>query len=557
MEDVPPCTPVAFPATTGNKRTFKFKKFESTFTMSRDVYQEFYRRGCVDVDPIPAMDLQNDIHAIFRPEAFRGLTAEQYTFIRPALTLASRFITDEAYMEYWAHLCSAQRVEDSARELSGEEDKPGHILRANPDISANEAVGMARTALAELATNLTFFFFDDVYSSRVKAAGEAFAGDMHRICRYNEDVHNGCVAGQCRWCDDWPKLRCAGCRGTLYEGETVEELQEAARARELTTKARTTRGLVAALKQQDLANDGIPSQETNGQVPNRDNMSNLQIGLLQQMYQHIQKATSASPQEIWSGSSELRFQFAVATTLCHELVHVFWWWTQRRCLYCERREPWWSGNEEKVLVAPELGEEWEWWALGSRVPAAGKLQETPQEKSPTVFSQSNWCHTFETKTGGFSYVKGCVSHVYIFPVEWTNSWFQEATWTNICDNGREAGRPTHDNLVILSELGTNMINDDEFDTFKCEIEDYSHPELVAQGGFESEKIKPALYGKSKMKSDEDILQYMNKLLRKKVEKRNTRVVKASKKGKGKGRVKKSQVSTYRLNTKRKIVTNIK
>ncbi|KAF7567367.1 hypothetical protein PtrM4_139580 [Pyrenophora tritici-repentis] len=141
--------------------------------MTRDVYQDLYSRGCVDVDPIPAMDLQNEIQTIFRPEAFRNLTAEQYEFIRPALTLASRLITEDAYMEFWVHLCSADPVEDSGRKRGADETKIGEVLCADPNIPANEAVAMARTALGELSHNLTFFSLDNAYSEkRDNGAGE-------------------------------------------------------------------------------------------------------------------------------------------------------------------------------------------------------------------------------------------------------------------------------------------------------------------------------------------------------------------------------------------------
>ncbi|KAA8616969.1 hypothetical protein PtrV1_10270 [Pyrenophora tritici-repentis] len=251
-------------------------------------------------------------------------------------------------------------------------------------------------------------------------------------------------------------------------------------------------------------------------------MSDLQIGLHRHMYQHIQRATGPQPQEAWSRSSELRFQFSVATTLCHELVHVVFWWSQLR---------------KKINLGPELGNDWEWWALGSRVPTAAKILETPEDQATTAFSLSNFCHTFQTKTGGKSYYKDC---------------FQESTWASIRANGREAGRPIHDNLVIVSELGTDVADDDTFNTLQCEIEDYSHAQLVVQGGFEDDKIKPALYGKNKMKSNKQVVQYIDKLLRKEVEARKTKVVKAGKKGTKKT----APISTDKLTTKQEDETKM-
>ncbi|EDU50632.1 predicted protein [Pyrenophora tritici-repentis Pt-1C-BFP] len=336
---VPNCVPVAFPAPE-NKEKFKFKKLDSTLTMTRDVYQDLYSRGCVDVDPIPAMDLQNEIQTIFRPEAFRNLTAEQYEFIRPALTLASRLITEDAYMEFW--VCTDTCTNTSKEPLDPNPKKPG--LAAQNSSS-----------------------------------------------------------------------------GGLSSGASTAE--------------GTSRG---------------------------------------------------GPQ-----------------------------------------------TRKKINLGPELGNDWEWWALGSRVPTAAKILETPEDQATTAFSLSNFCHTFQTKTGGKSYYKDCVSHI-------------------IRANGREAGRPIHDNLVIVSELGTDVADDDTFNTLQCEIEDYSHAQLVVQGGFEDDKIKPALYGKNKMKSNKQVVQYIDKLLRKEVEARKTKVVKAGKKGTKKT----APISTDKLTTKQEDETKM-
>src|SRR4051794_35814522 len=125
-----PYTPVKFPEP-ASKKTFKFRKDrEATYTMTRAVYEELYRRGCVDVTPVPAMNLQNEVHVIFRRDAFRGITATQYNFMRPALTLASRFITENEYMEFWAHLCTAGLVKDNQRELHFSESETGQVLES-------------------------------------------------------------------------------------------------------------------------------------------------------------------------------------------------------------------------------------------------------------------------------------------------------------------------------------------------------------------------------------------------------------------------------------------
>ena len=546
-----PYTPVGFPEL-AEKIKLKFRDDLNTGTMSRDVYQELYRHGCVEVDPIPAMDLQNGIHVIFRQAAFGNITAEQYNRMRPALTLASRFITEDAYLGYWAHLCTANLVEDTSRALGPGETKRGRVLQADPNITEHDARKRAQNAFTSLANNLTFFFLDDAYSSSADVAvAESYFGDIHRECRYRLKVNGECNRSDCRACAGEKKLRCAGCGGTWYEDSTLKELRDAVRARQIVnTKARKAADLVTALKQHDQDTDGVPSQEVSGRVQNRTNLPNLQIGVHQHAKQHIERATAAEAQDIWSQSEEVRFQFSLAATLTHELVHVFWWWTQLRCGLCEGNEPWWSENEDKIHFGPELGNSWEWWAFGSRVPTGRKIQENAEEEPRTIFSRSNWSQTFQTKTSGF-YFQPCVSHSYVFPMEWINSWFQEATWVNIRTNGREAGRPSHDNLIVMSQLGTKMVDDENFNTYKCEIEDYSHPELVAQGGF-TQEIKPALYAKSKMTSEELMLRHINKVLRRRVHRRNNKVMRD---WRAKRRTT-TPVSIYKLNKNYKITTRM-
>jgi hypothetical protein len=175
----------------------------------------------------------------------------------------------------------------------------------------------------------------------------------------------------------------------------------------------------------------------------------MQIGLHPGILSHFGRARAG--RHTWRQSEEVRFQFAAATTLVHELAHVFWWWTHSRCGICEGKEPWLSPNQRKIPEGPELGNDWEFWALGSRVPTAGniRIRRDPHDYEPTnIFSQSDWNYTFETGSGGRS-CHECISHQFIFPFKWINDWFREETWQNIDNHGKTAGRPNHDNMVIL------------------------------------------------------------------------------------------------------------
>jgi hypothetical protein len=127
-------------------------------------------------------------------------------------------------------------------------------------------------------------------------------------------------------------------------------------------------------------------------------------------------------------TEKVRFQFAVACTLVYELVHIFWWWTQRFCLHCEDEEPWFSLEERKYKTGPELGQSWEYWALGSRVPNAGKLVPIDKERDPpNIFTRCDCNYVPDTVEGGES-DNIAIYHDFIFPVDWINSWFLEDTW---------------------------------------------------------------------------------------------------------------------------------
>jgi hypothetical protein len=199
------------------------------------------------------------------------------------------------------------------------------------------------------------------------------------------------------------------------------------------------------------------------------------IGLRMDVYQHIREKRAGN---LWSASEEVRFQFGFAATLVHELVHVSYWWVGNRCPYGEYNEPWWSKRAPKLEPDPELGIDWEGWAFGSRVPTTTRIRARKAENPPNLFTRGNWSHTYKTARGGRS-SHDCVTHDFVFPVKWLNNWFREDTWTRIAANGREAGRPNHDSLVILSELGDYLgppnKDDNSFKRFTCDLENYTHP----------------------------------------------------------------------------------
>lgn len=68
------------------------------------VLRTLYSHGCVELDNLPACNLQNDTHPCLGRARFRDLTEAVYRFLEPAVTLASRFINNRQYLDFWTDL---------------------------------------------------------------------------------------------------------------------------------------------------------------------------------------------------------------------------------------------------------------------------------------------------------------------------------------------------------------------------------------------------------------------------------------------------------------------
>lgn len=66
--------------------------------ISEQVRHTLHDRGCLEVPNLPPCNLSNAIHPIFKHWRFADLTKDEYKFIRPALRLATSFITEDEYL---------------------------------------------------------------------------------------------------------------------------------------------------------------------------------------------------------------------------------------------------------------------------------------------------------------------------------------------------------------------------------------------------------------------------------------------------------------------------
>jgi hypothetical protein len=182
--------------------------------------------------------------------------------------------------------------------------------------------------------------------------------------------------------------------------------------------------MVHALDAHDVANNtNMPNPTTNAQL------NDLQIRLRDDVIMHVQGRVALT--DIWTDSEELRFQFALVTTLVHEVVHQFWWFRTRSCWQCTHPSPWWNRTDSlrRFATNPELGYSWEMWALGHSIPAPGKLDMVPRQGPPNIFSRSEWSSICRANGGGNGYqaLPSILAYNYILPVEYISDWFQQAT----------------------------------------------------------------------------------------------------------------------------------
>jgi hypothetical protein len=177
---------------------------------------------------------------------------------------------------------------------------------------------------------------------------------------------------------------------TWYKDKFVREL------REILTDRPTAYNFPGVKLKADLINvlkNLDADEEDENYVPPFDSrasdaqVSKIQTGLHWDLLKHIRNSLE---DESWTESEELRFQLAVAGTLCHEVVHAFWWHTRRRYCNREKHDPWWSVTERRHGDLPELGISWEQFAFGSRLPGAGKLLVDDDQDTPNIFQRCQW-----------------------------------------------------------------------------------------------------------------------------------------------------------------------
>jgi hypothetical protein len=148
------------------------KNLDGIYSITKPEYRKLWQKGCMEVSPLPPFNLENEVHELFRPEAFVGLDEWEYQFILPAVTLASRFIEDGPYLEFWKQLCTGRLVPDERPGRKSRKDEPKVKLNTlfadlDEDEDDDDATRLVEHSFGEIASvgNLTFFFLDEEWST--------------------------------------------------------------------------------------------------------------------------------------------------------------------------------------------------------------------------------------------------------------------------------------------------------------------------------------------------------------------------------------------------------
>ncbi|KAH9866041.1 hypothetical protein J1614_008605 [Plenodomus biglobosus] len=460
--------------------------------MSLDVFRTLWSRGCVEIDNFPDPDLQNDIHPVFARERFPHLRDTEYDYIRPATTLASRFIQERNYMGFWLRLCAGR---PETRPISGKAGHEFYIGAIDGFLAMKTAV-----ALEEIAQHITWFNIDRQWSERdPRRVGEVFMDADYEQCQRYKSFHDEVECGSCSYCRAEEHGLCCICRSPDYQDYGEGQQQKAHRVHSLGGCSRTPEEeLIDAFEADVVVSENLatPSMSANVKVPGAM-FKDIRIGLHDDMVKHIRDPKRDS----WTRCERLRFQFGLAATLVHELAHPFWYFTQKRCWSCFNPDPWLSETEPRHRDGPEVGISWEYWAFGMRAPDAGRIREFANEPVANIFQRHQWNYSVSTMEAGESNVQhDLVVHNFITPFEFIYSWFQESTWQSIATKGRVAGRPSYRNAVVLRteavkfRKSSGSLRRYQFGTRTCAIEPYQYAELVENGGLMSRARRPWMYG---------------------------------------------------------------
>lgn len=355
------------------------------------LYRDLCNRGYVEVNGLPTSDLTDAIHPIFKRRFFKGLTAAEWRVMRPTLILASRYITEKAYMGFWTHICTGTRIR------RGDVDRGHYVVEEGNFMMEDEALEKTKQALLNSSNKLKFFFKNRSWSDFQGhiTSGQTFFNAHEVKCARNTDLT---AQTYCDY-DDYPRCnwkregRCATCRADHYDVLPRDRLstipQERRRTNAPVSNNMTRAGIIRALQRHNARREGRHSQRKQKHKLTDRQLSHMHVGL---HYDAISQVRGMLHGSAWKNCEKIRFQLSLALVLCHELAHVFWRWTHRTCYECDAREPWFSNHGTEWEGGPELGFNWELSAFGCRFSDGIRVATENRGSRPTSVAVSSTFH---------------------------------------------------------------------------------------------------------------------------------------------------------------------
>ena len=278
--------------------------------MPLEVFRELWNRGCIEVDNLPISSLKNAIHPVFTRKRFQNaLTDRQYASIEPAVKLASRFITERSYLDFWVHLVSGVSTE-----WTRTVDRKKVTERYIAERHLKGAQTKTRKLLREMAACITWFNTDKAWSNAEPILNaETFMDRDDMACKRGRKLHNDDTCGRCKYCGAERRGVCTVCRYQYYTEWPRQDVLELCKELEWEGLAGQTKAqLVRRLQQEDDLDTIAPRTRNEVKVP-AGTFNDIRIGLHYDVIKHLR----GRRRDNWTQCEEMRFQFSLASILVH------------------------------------------------------------------------------------------------------------------------------------------------------------------------------------------------------------------------------------------------
>jgi hypothetical protein len=389
--------------------------------------------GCIEVDDLEPANLTNDIHPLFARERFSEdqLTEAEYEYIRPALQLASKFLTEPAMMDFWNHICHGHlRIKKRHRGVLLDPENHNYYIKSGmKGKDPKAALETTRQKLIELSRNLEIWFAD----RRESRGMMAHASSIYCLETFNQAQKI------------WPKI---DWRVTRKRGLKRKHRLEALRLDVAPDDDSADEGFIddGVIDDESIDDDSIDGDFdfNDDESDSTDDKNNPffsihepfgppQMILHYDFRRHIRDFVAGNKVgKRTTPSQQTQFFFRLAQTLAHETAHCFNWLVYQRP---STLEPQWRLSE-KGHFTNEMGESWEMFALGQKTVGfdLGNNSGTTASERPN--------QELALLTSDWNMYQDAVDHAFVLPIAYASAWFREETWHRIEQKGRLKGRPS-------------------------------------------------------------------------------------------------------------------